>query len=840
MKFAHLKIIVLLIICAGINLSCTEKKQQESQQSKNNLPYTLNEVYRFGESNTLKSLTYDLENDGFDEFLVLFKETKIKYSLRLYRNIIQQVLGQRNYITEEVIDIGLFFKTLNNESRFCVTTKQDDTCFLEVLDDTLGLVTKIPIIKGRDIDGNGYWDGHVLLAATQDLNNDGYPEVILKVQSFYDKQPRGVWVIDIKHQKKLWDFPTGPDVANIVIKDINKDGESEILFGSGALNNGAKANDTDDSHSYLFILNHKGKEIWKRETGGIYSSCYPKVDFLRESDQLKIISLFQSRGPDDNIGGRITIRDAKTLSIDREFPAILSPIEFIISDIDFNLNKEIIITTASVHPKIYILSDTLSLIKSMPIPFAGQCIFVEDLNSDGRNEVIVSNGAVGKTIVLNNKLEKMAEIDLGGSLSIFHQGLGRPKLLTVCSKKDGVVLLEFKRSALISQYAIQDLALGFFCGVIFFVIILLLVKSFKSRIPASKEILLLLNELPVGVLLFDRKKKLLFRNRAAITFINTEIEKGVVNISTDSKESGILEQIKKMVDKTQTLKNGISQDYIEKTIKIETSEILVKIFPIFEKKRHTGYAAIFDDVTERLKYKKTIIWAAMSQKLAHEIKNPLHTVLLTLQRLQMAYQEDKVKNRKNYDKYTNSVIEEVERLRKITDGFMKFTKQKPPEFEVIPAEKLIKSIEERTREWLPEKVAFKVEIEKEMPDIRVDIDQMQRLFFNVFDNAVKAMNGKGRLSLRVATAEWINSNENGGNGEVAVFEVSDTGCGIPDDKLSQLFDPYISLRYGGTGLGLTICKKIVEDHGGQISIHSKKEVGTTVKIEIPVCIEKLK
>ena len=89
--------------------------------------------------------------------------------------------------------------------------------------------------------------------------------------------------------------------------------------------------------------------------------------------------------------------------------------------------------------------------------------------------------------------------------------------------------------------------------------------------------------------------------------------------------------------------------------------------------------------------------------------------------------------------------------------------------------------------------------------LNIDLDQMQQLFFNVFDNAVKAMNGKGRLFLRVTTAEKIETNNNQYSGEMVVFEVSDTGCGIPLDKISQLFDPYISLRDDGTGLGLTIC-----------------------------------
>lgn len=99
-------------------------------------------------------------------------------------------------------------------------------------------------------------------------------------------------------------------------------------------------------------------------------------------------------------------------------------------------------------------------------------------------------------------------------------------------------------------------------------------------------------------------------------------------------------------------------------------------------------------------------------------------------------------------------------------------------------------------------------------------------------------NPESRLTLQINSAQWIEPNGTNGNNEVILFEISDTGCGVAEDKIPELFDPYISLRDGGTGLGLTICKKIVVDHNGNISIHSKKGVGTTVKIEIPVFINK--
>ncbi|MGQ9852327.1 MAG: ATP-binding protein, partial [Candidatus Oleimicrobiaceae bacterium] len=109
---------------------------------------------------------------------------------------------------------------------------------------------------------------------------------------------------------------------------------------------------------------------------------------------------------------------------------------------------------------------------------------------------------------------------------------------------------------------------------------------------------------------------------------------------------------------------------------------------------------------------------------------------------------------------------------------------------------------------------------------------IQRLFFNLFDNAVRAMEGKGRLLLRSSVAHWLNLAQSVRQEYVAI-EVSDTGCGIPDELLGRVFDPYVTGRSGGSGLGLSICRHIIKEHGGRITLQSKVGVGTTVRVELP-------
>ncbi len=252
-------------------------------------------------------------------------------------------------------------------------------------------------------------------------------------------------------------------------------------------------------------------------------------------------------------------------------------------------------------------------------------------------------------------------------------------------------------------------------------------------------------------------------------------------------------------------------------------------------RRGTAHArlVLIEDTTASVELLRALDWAALAQHLAHEIKNPLHTVLLTLQRLQMAYHESHVRESKNLDRYVNSAIEEIERLRDIANGFLRFTTLKPPRVAVMEARALLEAVERQVRQWLPQTVQLVVECEEALPSVRVDLEGMQRLFFNLFDNAVRTMKSRGRIFLRASRTHWLNLGEPA-HKESVTLEVADTGCGIPDELLGRVFEPYVSGREGGTGLGLTICRQIAKEHGGRLSIQSKVGVGTTVRLELPV------
>ena len=121
-----------------------------------------------------------------------------------------------------------------------------------------------------------------------------------------------------------------------------------------------------------------------------------------------------------------------------------------------------------------------------------------------------------------------------------------------------------------------------------------------------------------------------------------------------------------------------------------------------------------------------------------------------------------------------------------------------------------------------------IEIEKSLaknlPLVRSDIQQMNHLLMNITLNAAQAMNGRGKLKLKTLPLE---------NDRIRI-EIADTGKGIAKEEMNQLFQPFFSKSPEGTGLGLVITKKIVEDHNGSICIESEQGIGTTVFVTMPV------
>ncbi len=226
----------------------------------------------------------------------------------------------------------------------------------------------------------------------------------------------------------------------------------------------------------------------------------------------------------------------------------------------------------------------------------------------------------------------------------------------------------------------------------------------------------------------------------------------------------------------------------------------------------------------RLEYlQKVSAWQEVARRLAHEIKNPLTPVQLAVQELASKYRGDDDTYRRLLDTSTEILREEIGSLRRLVDDFSAFARL--PEVEPAPIDLgvLVPEILRLQPEWQP----F-VTVEPAAGPVPAMCDRtlFRRVIANLVENAVQAAQGAGRTpEIRVRVEA---------RGDRATVTVTDNGPGVPEADRQRIFDPYVTHRAGGTGLGLAIVRKIVIDHGGDVTVTAPPAGGAAFTVELPL------
>ena len=216
-----------------------------------------------------------------------------------------------------------------------------------------------------------------------------------------------------------------------------------------------------------------------------------------------------------------------------------------------------------------------------------------------------------------------------------------------------------------------------------------------------------------------------------------------------------------------------------------------------------------------------INWALVAHNLAHEMKTPLSTIWFTLERIKQTSSEN---GGHVEDKYLESVGEELRRLDGYVKGFMKLANLNPPNMQVCNFNNTLNDFLDAYTTKLPETISIQKDFENDLPGIKLDVNLFTVALTNLLDNAVIAMQGKGTVKLSTFLVRGLNTPH-------VCLTVSDTGCGIAPEDIPKIFNPYFSTSGGGTGLGLVITKKIIEDHAGTINFTTRRGFGTEFSIE---------
>lgn len=227
-----------------------------------------------------------------------------------------------------------------------------------------------------------------------------------------------------------------------------------------------------------------------------------------------------------------------------------------------------------------------------------------------------------------------------------------------------------------------------------------------------------------------------------------------------------------------------------------------------------GYVVAFDDVTDLVSAQRMAAWGDVARRIAHEIKNPLTPIQLSAERIKRKF-ATQVREPEDLEQYTDVIIRQTGDLRRIVDEFSKFARMPEPDRRDCDLAALLKGAVLLQENGQPE-VRFVKDIPAQPVTLELDATMIGQAFTNLIKNAGEAIDSYRQKSNPTGFSPEIRVSLVTQEAEV-VIRISDNGTGLPPDR-ARLFEPYVTTRDKGTGLGLPIVKKIIEEHGGTLAL----------------------
>ncbi|CAI2718017.1 sensor histidine kinase [Nitrospina watsonii] len=334
----------------------------------------------------------------------------------------------------------------------------------------------------------------------------------------------------------------------------------------------------------------------------------------------------------------------------------------------------------------------------------------------------------------------------------------------------------------------------------------------------------ILENIGAGVVSIDKKGIITTINKGAKRLLKMGDRKAFGQPYKEAFDTVFQEAIRNIIKQMDFTQQESSERKLELMVGDSLRTFLVNIkFMRDDAGKYLGMLLVFEDVTQLIKAQKISAWQEVAQGIAHEIKNPLTPIQLNAQRLRKKYYEDKKSFAKVFDESIRIITQEVEGMKELLNEFLRFSRMPMPRPRLASLHQIIEDIHKlyKTHEKKPRVVR---EFDKDINLLNLDPDQIRRVFINLFDNALDAIDPGGTLHITTRRDKRAG---------IIQIQFSDDGKGINPSDQDKLFLPHFTTKKRGTGLGLAIVTRIINEHSGSIRVADNTPKGTVFIIDLP-------
>ena len=231
-----------------------------------------------------------------------------------------------------------------------------------------------------------------------------------------------------------------------------------------------------------------------------------------------------------------------------------------------------------------------------------------------------------------------------------------------------------------------------------------------------------------------------------------------------------------------------------------------------------GYLIVFDDVTALVSAQRTEAWGEVARRLAHEIKNPLTPIQLAAERVEMKIGAKlEGRDKEILERATKTIVNQVTAMKQMVNDFRLYAKIGAPHYDKLDLKAFV---EEVVKFYQAAGVHIDLFLQPGIPPIEADQNQLRQVFHNLLSNSMEAVPDKDKLVVSIRASVVT---DEAGDVEGVELDVSDNGPGFTDQILEHAFEPYVTTKSSGTGLGLATIKKIAEEHGAMAAAENRKD-----------------